>query len=261
MLEGRGLSYAQAFPYGPVRELLRDWLGAGATTSEARVRLDLKAAVHPLFDDPDDVYPFLAGLLGLTPDAETAARLRELSRETVHRRSVHAVADLVCALARERPVLLVFEDLHWADEPTLDLIEELLELTESDPVGLALLYRADRDAGSWRVGERARQRYPHRYRELELRAARAPTRPARSCASWPTATCPSRSPRSSASAPAGTRCSPPRRCATSSSAGSMWHGDSGLGAGRRRRTRSRCRCSCRACSRRASTGSTPAPAR
>jgi ABC-type transport system substrate-binding protein/class 3 adenylate cyclase len=169
VLEGRGLSYAQAFPYGPVRELLRDWLGAGATTSEARVRLDLKAAVQPLFPDPDEVYPFLAGLLGLTPDAQTAARLREFSPETVHKRSVHAVADLACALARERPVLLVFEDLHWADEPTLDLIGELLELTERDPVGIALLYRADRDAGSWGVGERARQRYPHLYRELELR--------------------------------------------------------------------------------------------
>jgi ABC-type transport system substrate-binding protein/class 3 adenylate cyclase len=168
-LEGRGLSYAQEFPYAPVRELLRDWLGAGATTSEARVRLDLKAAVQPLFADPDDVYPFLAGLLGLTPDAQTAARLREFSPETVHKRSVHAVSDLVCALARERPVLLVFEDLHWADEPTLDLIEELLELTESDAVGLALLYRAEREAGSWRIGERARQRYPHRYREIELR--------------------------------------------------------------------------------------------
>src|SRR4029078_6940449 len=97
-----------------------------------------------LFPDPDDVYPFLAGLLGLMPDAQTAAGLREFSRETGHMRSVHAVSDLVCALARERPVLLVFEDLHWADEPTLDLIEELLQLTQSDAVGGALLYRAHR---------------------------------------------------------------------------------------------------------------------
>jgi len=131
VLEGRGLSYAQEFPYAPVRELLRDWLGAGATTSEARVRLDLKAALQPLFADPDDVYPFLAGLLGLMQDAPTAARMRELSPETVHMRSAHAVEDLVCALAREQPVLLVFEDLHWADEPTLDLLEDLLGLTES----------------------------------------------------------------------------------------------------------------------------------
>ena len=260
VLEGRGLSYAQDFPYGPVRELLRDWLGAGATTSEARVRLDLKAAVQPLFPDPDDVYPFLAGLLGLMPDAQTAARLREFSPETVHMRSVHAVSDLVCALARERPAAARLR-------------------------GPALGRRADArpDRGAARADRerpgRPRAPLPGRPRRglvadrragppalpaplPRARAARRsrPTRPARLCASWPTATSPSRSPRSSASARAGTRCSPPRPCATSSSAGSMRHGDSGwelavdpdalevppLVQG---------------VSRRASTGSSPAPAR
>ena len=33
-----------------------------------------------------------------------------------------------------------------------------------------LLYRSDRDSGSWRLGERARQLYPHRYRGVELGA-------------------------------------------------------------------------------------------
>src|SRR5439155_1330475 len=35
VLEGRALSYTGSFPYWPVRELLRDWLGAGATAAEA----------------------------------------------------------------------------------------------------------------------------------------------------------------------------------------------------------------------------------
>ena len=169
VLEGRALSYTESFPYWPVRELLRDWLGAGATAAEARVRLDLKTALHGVFGDDPEPYPFLAALVGLPPDAETNQVLREFSREAMHRRSMEVMAELLCRLSRDRPLLVVFEDLHWADEPTLDLIDSLLELTEQEPFGLVLLYRTDREAGSWRVGERARQRFPHRYREVELR--------------------------------------------------------------------------------------------
>src|ERR671934_256324 len=169
VLEGRGLSYTEAFPYWPLRELLRDWLGAGVTTTEARVRLDLKAALRGLFDDADEVYPFLATMLGLTPDPESSQRLREFSRDAAHRRSVEVVAELMRGLARERPLLIVFEDLHWADQPSLDLIEGLLDLTEREPVGIVMLYRADRELGSWRVGEHAPPRFPPRHPQGELR--------------------------------------------------------------------------------------------
>ena len=41
-LEGRAGSYAESFPYWPVRDLLRDWLGIGVDAPEARVRLELR---------------------------------------------------------------------------------------------------------------------------------------------------------------------------------------------------------------------------
>ncbi|MDX6521840.1 MAG: hypothetical protein QOF08_2445 [Gaiellales bacterium] len=169
VLVGRGLSYTDSFPYWPVRELLRDWLGAGALASEARVRLDLKTALHGVFGDDPEPYPFLAGMIGLQPDAEAAGQ-REISGEAISRRSAEVVAELLRRLARERPLLVVLDDLQWADEPTLELVESLFALTESEPLGLMLLYRSDREAGSWRIGERARQLYAHRYREVELEA-------------------------------------------------------------------------------------------
>jgi ABC-type transport system substrate-binding protein/class 3 adenylate cyclase len=169
VLEGRGLSYTDSFPYWPIRELLRDWLGTGQLASEARVRLDLKTALHGVFGDDPEPYPFLAGMLGLQADTEMSG-LREFSGEAISRRSGEVVAELLRRLARERPLLVVLEDLQWADEPTLELIESLFALTESEPLGLVMLYRTDREAPSWRTGERARQLYPHRYRELELRA-------------------------------------------------------------------------------------------
>jgi ABC-type transport system substrate-binding protein/class 3 adenylate cyclase len=171
VLVGRGLSYTQGFSYWPIRDLLRDWLGASATTSEARIRFDLKAALHELYGPGDDRYPFLANLLGLQEaDRRAAADLRELSHDALHRRSLEVVADLLTRLAAERPLLVVFEDLHWADELTLQAVESLIELTETEALGIALLYRSERELPSWGVGERARQHYPHRYVEVELRA-------------------------------------------------------------------------------------------
>src|SRR5918999_1211823 len=170
-IEGRGVSYAQNFPYWPIRDLLREWLGVGATTPEARVRLELKAELAHLFsaEDADEAYPFFASILGLTLEPEAAQQLRELNRESIQNRTFELVYEWACRLADETPLCLAFEDLHAADESTLELLEHLLGVTEESAVALFLLYRTEREHGSWRLGERARQRYPHRYKEIELR--------------------------------------------------------------------------------------------
>jgi ABC-type transport system substrate-binding protein/class 3 adenylate cyclase len=169
-VEGRAVSYAQSFPYYPIRDLLREWLGVGAATPEARIRLELKAQLQAtLGEDAEDAYPFMAGLLGLTLEPEAQQVLRELNRESIQTRTFDVFADLVCRLSAETPLCLVLDDLHWADESTLDLLEHLLGVTDEASVALFLLYRTERDHRSWRLGERARQRFPHRYREIELR--------------------------------------------------------------------------------------------
>jgi predicted ATPase len=170
-IEARGVSYAETFPYWPIRELLREWLEVGASTPEARVRLELKAELTHLFgqEDADEAYPFFASLLGLTLEPDAAQAIRELNRESIQTRTFELFYEFVRRLSEEEPLCLVFEDLHWADESTLELLEELLGVTEVAAVALFFLYRPERDHGSWRLGERARQRYPHRYREIEVR--------------------------------------------------------------------------------------------
>ena len=169
-IEGRGVSYAQNFPYWPIRDLLREWLGVGATTPEARIRLELKAELGHLFgEDAEEAYPFFATLLGITLEPDAAQRIRELNRESIQMRTFEVFYEWACKLSAEKPLCLVFEDLHAADESTLELLEALLGVTEEAAVGLLLLYRSEREHGSWRLGERARQLYPHRFKEIELR--------------------------------------------------------------------------------------------
>jgi ABC-type transport system substrate-binding protein/class 3 adenylate cyclase len=165
----QGISYAQDVPYYPLRELLRGFLGLGVADPEARVRLELKAQLAAALGERADThYPFLASLLGVVLEKEAEEQLRTLARDSVQRQSHEAVFELVRALAQERPVALVLEDLHFADEPTLELFEELLQLADDEPVAVLLLYRNDPDLPSWGLGESARRRYRHRFRELQL---------------------------------------------------------------------------------------------
>ena len=169
-VEGRAVSYAQSFPYSPIRDLVRDWLGVGAATPETRVRLELKAQVAELFgENAEDAYPFVATILGLTLEPDAAERMRELNRESIQHQTFEVFRELLCRLSAEQPLCVVLEDLHWADESTLELLESTLSVTEEAAVALVFLYRTEREHRSWQLGERARQRFPHRYREIELR--------------------------------------------------------------------------------------------
>ena len=171
VLHGTGASYASGFPLWPLRDMLRRWLDMSVGASEAQVRLELKARLAELYGEPGERYVFLASVLGLSPELGEPDRvLGELSRENVQSRTVEVVGGLLASLAEQRPVLLVLDDLHWADAATLSLLEGLLEVTEAASLGVAMLYRSERDSGAWRLAERARARFPHRFREVELRA-------------------------------------------------------------------------------------------
>ena len=170
-LEGHAVSYAENSPYWPIREFLRDWLGLGVSDPEARVRLEIRAGLaRALGDEAEEAYPFLATLFGLPLEEEAHERLRDLSRDSIQRQTVDWLLRLTCALARERPLCVVLEDLHWADEATLAAIEELLSATDDEPVAVVLVHRSDPDYEAWHVVDRARRRYRHRFRELELGA-------------------------------------------------------------------------------------------
>jgi ABC-type transport system substrate-binding protein/class 3 adenylate cyclase len=179
-LEAHCLSYATGVPYAPVRELLRSWLSLGLTDPEARVRLELKAGLASLLGglSADEAYPFLGGLLGLSLEPEAERRLREYAPDSVKRQTHEALVDVVRGLARDGPVCIVFEDIHWADEPTLELLEELFPVADEADVCLVLLRRLEPDHASWDLCEGARRRYRHRYLELELEPL-----PAAECAS------------------------------------------------------------------------------
>ena len=100
-------------PYQPVVEMLRGW-SAGAPLDVLRDRLGPRASelgiLLPEFGPPPSDNVAMSG-----PEAD-AQRFRFFD----------AVAALLGELGAEAPVVLVFDDLHWADRPTLQLLRHLV---------------------------------------------------------------------------------------------------------------------------------------
>ncbi|ETW97569.1 MAG: hypothetical protein ETSY2_44400 [Candidatus Entotheonella gemina] len=85
----------------------------------------------------EDMVPLLAALLGLSIPALRYPPLM-LSPLVQNQRTREALMVLLAAEASRQPVLMVLEDLHWADPDTLELIGQLLEGLRTLPI-LALL--------------------------------------------------------------------------------------------------------------------------
>ncbi len=63
--------------------------------------------------------------------------------ETDRHTLIAAIKEVFCAIARQQPVLLVIEDLQWADGATMDVIPKLFDQGESLPIVFIGTYRND----------------------------------------------------------------------------------------------------------------------
>ena len=68
----------------------------------------------------------------------------------------------------ELPTVLVFDDMHWADAASVELLRQLFPLIEQMPLVLLCALRAERKAPAWQVKVIADEEYQHRYTEVSL---------------------------------------------------------------------------------------------
>ncbi len=168
-LEGRCLSYGTSIAYLLWLDVLRNLLGVTVEDSPQQVLNRLRECTEALCaDSAGSHFPYLARLLSLPLDAETESRLRDEDGQQLKSHTFQAVDALLRCAAGERPLVLVCEDLHWADPTSLELLERLLALTDRTSLLLILVFRPDLAHGSWQLRETIRRSYRHRHTDIEL---------------------------------------------------------------------------------------------
>jgi len=133
---GNSFPYARSTPWEPVARLLRDLHDVDPEVGPLDAARAVASGCGPAVDD--DTVAALAVTLGAPLDEVPA--LKGFGGEEVASRVADAVAAALAGPARSE-LLLVLEDLHWADNATLDLLGTLPDRMPDAPVFLLLVAR------------------------------------------------------------------------------------------------------------------------
>lgn len=170
-VEGRALPYTRQNSYQLGVEMLLKLIGVGLEHQENEVRSSLQHSLDELFPgEAGQHFPYLASLLQLPLGEEESKIVRYLDAERLRERIFEAFKRYLQAVAARRPLVLVWEDLHWADPSSLLLLESLLALPDEHPILLLLLFRPRTEERIWEVHQAAQERYESTYKAITLDA-------------------------------------------------------------------------------------------
>ncbi len=123
-ITGHCFTYKKSIQYWVLQDMLRHFLNlSGNETRTEQIKI-ITAHIRnlPMQNKPDTVMLIL-WLLGTLPQAEfqkTAVSL--LDPEQLQREIFFTVRDILFQTASDRPLVLIFEDMHWADESSLQFL-------------------------------------------------------------------------------------------------------------------------------------------
>src|SRR5450432_2724087 len=115
-----------------------------AYNDKPQVKLDkLDAALAQTSTSPRDAALF-SEMLSLPNDGRH--RAQELSPEQRRQRTLEALLTQLAALACQQPVLMIFEDAHWADPTSLEVLGRIVDRIKTLPALMIVTFRPEFNA-------------------------------------------------------------------------------------------------------------------
>jgi class 3 adenylate cyclase/tetratricopeptide (TPR) repeat protein len=129
-LEGRCFATTQTMSYAPILDLLRRHIGIADKQTVEEQQSALHRYVSTNFSADPRVYSVLAHLLALPLAEADAELLKDLTGEEFRARFFAILEQGLMALAAQQPIILMIDDLHWADASSIDLLASILPLVK-----------------------------------------------------------------------------------------------------------------------------------
>ncbi len=168
-IEAHGLAFGQELAYHLIKDLFSSAMDISITTPDSKIKEILHITIRDeICPDEENLELYLAHLLDLELTAEEESQIHILQAQELRIKYIQTIQTFFRYLANKQPIIIILEDLHWADASSIDLIIELLSLTASSPILFCLVSRQDHDSAGWSLIQAARDRIGSRLTEIRL---------------------------------------------------------------------------------------------
>jgi class 3 adenylate cyclase/tetratricopeptide (TPR) repeat protein len=140
VLKAGSVSYGKATSYLPVIDLLKGYFGVEDRDDLHEIRENVTGTVLTWDQSLQTAVSPLLALLGVPVDD---AQWKGIDPRQRRRRTLDALKQVFLREAREQPLLVIFEDLHWIDGETQALLDALVESLPAARLVLLVNYRPE----------------------------------------------------------------------------------------------------------------------
>jgi len=140
VLETFSVSHGKASAYLPVIDLLRNYFEISGGDDERKRREKVNGKVLTLDRSLEDTVPYLFSLLGIVEGDDSLA---QMDGQVKKRRTLDAIKRVVLRESLNQPLMVIFEDLHWIDEQTQELLNLLADSIGTAKLLLLVNYRPE----------------------------------------------------------------------------------------------------------------------
>ena len=139
-LEGKCLSYSRGVAYHPVIDILKSNFDVLEGDQDSEIREKVEKGLKILAVDEASTLPYLLELLSVK---DSGIDKMLMSPEGKKDQIIESLKKIVLLGSEMRPVIMAFEDLHWIDKSSEDVLKYMLESIAGARVFLIFTYRPE----------------------------------------------------------------------------------------------------------------------
>jgi len=139
-LEGKCLSYSRGAAYHPVIDILKSNFDIREGEGDQEIREKVKRSLEIMKVDEPSTLPYLLELLSVK---DSGIDKISMSPEARKDRISEAIKRIVLKGSEVRPLIIAFEDLHWIDKSSEDVVRSHLESIPGSRILLIFTYRPE----------------------------------------------------------------------------------------------------------------------
>ncbi|MBC2716711.1 MAG: AAA family ATPase [Desulfobacteraceae bacterium] len=168
-LEGRAISIGRNLSFHPIINLLKHWARIKKDDNSSTALGKLETAIRSVCpEDTNEIFPFVATLMGMKLSGRHAERVKGIEGEALEKLIFKNMRDLLVKSTELTPLVVVIEDLHWADTSSIELMESLFRLAETQRIVFINVFRPNHPETGDKIIESIKEKMPVYYVEIRL---------------------------------------------------------------------------------------------